>query len=66
VRELKGFERLAVPAGATRTVRFELGPDQLKYWSAVTRSFIQDATTIDLWVGSNSACELAATLEVTR
>jgi beta-glucosidase len=66
VRELKGFERLSVSAGATRTVRFELGPDQLKYWSAVTRSFIQDATTIDLWVGSNSACELAATLEVTR
>lgn len=65
VRELKGFARVAVAAGETRTVTFPLGPDQLRYWSAVTRGWVQDATTLDVWVGGTSTAELAAVLEVT-
>jgi len=65
VRELKAFERVSIEAGQTRTVRFELGPDQLRYWSAVTRDYVQDATTIDIWVGSDSAARLTTTLEAT-
>jgi beta-glucosidase len=65
VRELKGFERIPLAAGETRTVTFELGPDQLRYWSAATGGFVQDATTIDVWAGGSSAAELATTLEVT-
>ncbi|MDN5570674.1 MAG: glycoside hydrolase family 3 C-terminal domain-containing protein [Propionibacteriaceae bacterium] len=65
VRELKGFRRVAVPAGDTVRVEFELGPDQLRYWSAVTRDWVQDATVLDLWVGGSSAAELTTTLEVT-
>jgi len=65
VRELKGFARVAVAAGGTRTVTFPLGPDQLRYWSAVTRDWVQDATTLDVWVGGSSTAELAAVLEVT-
>ncbi|GHG14548.1 MULTISPECIES: glycoside hydrolase family 3 N-terminal domain-containing protein [Amycolatopsis] len=64
VRELKGFERVPVPAGETRTVTFELGPDQLRYWSAATRGPVQDATTVDVWVGGSSTAELSAVLEV--
>ncbi|MGN9841292.1 fibronectin type III-like domain-contianing protein [Nonomuraea sp. H19] len=33
VRELKGFERVLLPAGETRTVTFELGPDALGKFS---------------------------------
>lgn len=44
VRELKGFKRAHVPAGASVEVEFELGPDQLRYWSAATRTWVQDAT----------------------
>ncbi len=65
VRELKGFERVTLAAGETRTVDFELGPDHLRYWSAATRDWIQDATTIDLWVGGSSTATLAATVEIT-
>jgi beta-glucosidase len=65
VRELKGFRRVAIPAGESRTVTFDLGPDELRYWSAVTRSEVQDATTVDVWVGGDSRAELAAVLEVT-
>jgi beta-glucosidase len=55
IRELKGFARVTVGAGETRTVSFDLGPDQLRYWSAVTRDWVQDATELDVWVGGSSA-----------
>ncbi len=64
VRELKGFQRVSVGAGESTTVTFDLGPDQLRYWSAVTRDWVQDATTLDLWVGGSSTAELHAELKV--
>jgi beta-glucosidase len=54
IRELKGFERLTLAAGETRRVTFELGPDQLRYWSAATRTWVQDTTQLDVWVGGSS------------
>ena len=65
VRELKGFERVAVAAGASATVEFTLGPDELRYWSAATRDWVQDATTYDLGVGTDSTVELGTTFTVT-
>lgn len=65
VRELKGFERVHVRAGESRTVTFTLGPDQLRYWSAVTRDWVQDATTVDVWVGGSSTADLGVELVVT-
>ncbi|WP_203566729.1 glycoside hydrolase family 3 N-terminal domain-containing protein [Aestuariimicrobium ganziense] len=65
VRELKGFERVTLAAGETRTVGFDLGPDQLRYWSAATRDWVQDASTIDVYVGGSSTADLTAVLEVT-
>lgn len=64
VRELKGFRRVRLEAGGTAEVSFELGPDQLRYWSAVTRDWVQDATLLDIWVGGSSAAELHAEVEV--
>ena len=46
-------------------VEFELGPDQLRYWSAATRTWVQDATVVDVFVGGSSACDLATTVELT-
>ena len=37
VRELKGFERVTLAPGETKTVRFTLGPDELRYWSTAKR-----------------------------
>ena len=64
IRELKAFERVAIAAGATTTVTFDLGPDQLRYWSAVTRDWVQDATEIEVYVGGDSTAELTAVLTV--
>lgn len=66
MRELKGFERLTLNPGESRTVTFELGPEQLKYWSTNAGEWVQDATVIDLWVGSDSLATLHADLVVVR
>jgi len=65
VRELKGFERVTLAPGETRTLRFPLGPDQLTYWSAAKGDCVQDATTFDLWVGGDSTAPRAAHFDVT-
>ena len=65
VRELKGFQRVTVDAGASVTVEFSLGPDELTYWSAATRDWVQDATTYDLGVGGDSTVPLDSTFTVT-
>ena len=61
VRELKGFERVTLAAGETRTVRFTLGPAELRYWNAAARDWVLDASTFDVWVGGDSTAELTAT-----
>ena len=65
VRELKGFQRVALEPGETRTVRFALGPAELRYWNAATRDWTIDTATFDLWVGGDSTAELSTTFQVT-
>ncbi len=66
VRELKGFQRVALGPGDTQTVRFALGPAELRYWNAAARDWVIDAATFDVWVGGDSTAELATTFEVTE
>jgi len=65
VRELKGFHRITLSPGSTETVSFQLGPDQLRYWSAVTRDWVQEASTFDVWVGGDSTASTTAVLNIT-
>ncbi len=64
MRELKGFERVPLQPGETKTVTFELGPDQLTYWSSSLGQWVQDAAPFDVWVGSDSQATLHAEFEV--
>ena len=64
VRELKGFVRITLQPGETKTVDFQLGPDELHYWSTNTGAWIQDAAVFDVWVGSDSQATLHAEFEV--
>jgi beta-glucosidase len=64
VRELKGFQRLALEPGETRTVRFALGPSELRYWNAATRDWVIDSATFDVWVGGDSTADLSTTFRV--
>jgi beta-glucosidase len=66
VRELKGFQRITVGAGETRTVRFVVGPNERQYWNAAAKGWVLDASPFDVWVGGDSTAQLAATFEVTQ
>jgi beta-glucosidase len=66
VRELKGFERVALAPGEKRTVRFTLGKDELSFWSMAERRWVQEAETFDVWAGGDSNAPLSATLQVTQ
>ncbi|HNT24531.1 MAG TPA: beta-glucosidase BglX [Anaerolineales bacterium] len=64
MRELKGFERLTLQPGETKTVNFKLGPDELRYWSTNAGQWIQEAAEFDIWVGSDSQAALHTNFEV--
>jgi beta-glucosidase len=64
MRELKGFARVTLQPGETKTVTFTLGPDELGYWSTNAGQWLQDAAAFDLWVGGDSLATLHAEFEV--
>jgi beta-glucosidase len=66
MRELKGFERLTLKPGETKTVTFQLGPAELGYWSTNAGKWIQEAEAFDIWVGADSLATLHAELTVVR
>jgi beta-glucosidase len=66
VRELKGFQRVALAAGESRTLEFRLGPDELRYWNAAVRDWVIDATTIDVFAGGDSTAELTASFTISQ
>ena len=66
MRELKGFERITLQPGETRTLCFEMGPEQLRYWSSNAQAWVQDAAVFDVWAGGDSLASLHAGFEVTE
>jgi beta-glucosidase len=66
VRELKGFQRVTLAAGQSRTVAFPVGPDERRYWNSAVRDWVTDTSTFDVWVGGDSTAELATTFEITK
>ena len=65
VRELKGFQRVTLPAHASERVQFTIGPDQRRYWSTSARNWVLDSSTFDVWTGGSSTAELTTTFETT-
>jgi beta-glucosidase len=64
VRELKGFQRVTLKPGETRTIRFTLTAAELTYWTSAKRAWVQDETTYDVYVGNSSQAALTTTFEV--
>ncbi len=64
VRELKGFQRLTLAAGESRTLTFPLGPGELRYWNAAARDWVIDTTTIDVFAGTDSTAELTTSFTI--
>ena len=66
VRELKGFQRITLAAGESRTLSFPVGPAERRYWNATVRDWVTDPSTFDVWVGGDSTATLAAEFEITE
>jgi beta-glucosidase len=66
VRELKGFERMALAPGEKKTVRFTLGPSELTYWSTAAKGWVQEPATFDVWTGGDSNATLTTTFRVMK
>jgi beta-glucosidase len=66
VRQLKGFERVALQPGETKTVTFPLGKDELQFWSPQTKQWAVEPSTFDVWAGEDSTATLHAELTVTQ
>jgi beta-glucosidase len=64
-RELKGFRRVTLAAGESRTLRFPIGPHERQYWNAATRRWTADPSTIDVWAGGDSTASLSTMFETT-
>ena len=63
-RELKGFQKVILDPNATQTVTFTLGPAELQYWSAATKSVVLEPSTYELWIGEDSAATLTKTFQL--
>jgi beta-glucosidase len=66
VRELKGFERIALQPGETKTLKFRLGEDQLHYWNPQSKGWFVDPTEFDVWAGEDSMASLHAEFTTTQ
>lgn len=64
VRELKGFERVTLAPGETRSLRFTIPASARRYWSAADRTYVIDESDFDVWVGGAATAELHAAFVV--
>lgn len=53
VKELKGFKKIELGPGESKTVSFKITPEMLKYWNAQVE-WVADEGEFDLYVGPNS------------
>ena len=55
IKELKGFQRLALKAGETKTVQLTLKAKDLAYWDAAKEQWVVEDEKVNLMVGASSA-----------
>jgi beta-glucosidase len=66
VRQLEGFERIALEPGAKRTVHFTLGKDELQFWSPTKKMWVVEPEQFDVWVGEDSSAALHGEFRLTE
>ncbi len=66
VRKLRGFRRVTLKPGASRTVRFRIGADDLGFWTnAPDGEFRVEEGVVDLYVGNSSRATARRRLTIT-
>ncbi|MGD0413212.1 MAG: glycoside hydrolase family 3 C-terminal domain-containing protein [Verrucomicrobiota bacterium] len=66
-KELRGFKRVQVPAGQTKTVTLTLPASRLAYWNTASKSWVVENDQVQLMIGASSAeTKLDRTIDVTQ
>ncbi len=63
VKELKGFEKISLKPGETKTVKFKIGNKELQYYTANNKWEVEPGD-FDLWIGGSSADGKKASFEI--
>jgi beta-glucosidase len=63
IRELKGFERVSLRPGESRTVQFTLGRDELSFWNIAMKDVVEPSSLF-VWVAPDSAHGTPARVEI--
>jgi len=63
VKELKGFQKVEIKTGATQTVTFTLGVDDLKFYNS-SLDFVAEPGQFEVFVGTNSDTTMKAEFEL--
>lgn len=66
VRQLKGFEKVALAPGEKKTLRFSIGKDERAYWSGSVRDWVEEAEVFDVWAGTDARADLHSSFTVSR
>jgi beta-glucosidase len=66
VRQLKGFQRVALASGAKQTLHFQLGKDELQFWSPAEKKWVVEPEQFDVWVGGDSNASLHGEFRLTQ
>jgi len=66
-KELRGFKRVMIPAGATKTVTITLTGSRLAYWNVADKAWVVENDKVQVMVGPSSAdTKLDKTIQVTQ
>jgi beta-glucosidase len=67
MKELRGFQRINLQPGETKTVTFPLPAEKLAFWDEKTHGFVVEPGAFDVMVGASSAdIRLKNTIEVVQ
>lgn len=64
LKELKGFKRMTLKPGQTKTVTFTLNDDALAFYNVKAKRFVVEPGVFDIMVGKSSTDYLTTSLEV--
>ncbi|MBU2997840.1 beta-glucosidase BglX [Cellulophaga baltica] len=65
VRELKGFQKVMIKKGATKTVTFNLSVEDLKFYNS-DLDFVAEAGDFEVFVGTDSNAELKGEFSLSK
>ncbi|MDR1644490.1 MAG: glycoside hydrolase family 3 C-terminal domain-containing protein [Tannerellaceae bacterium] len=54
IKQLKGFQRIHIPAGETRQAKLILQPEDLSYWSTDAHKFVVEPGKVNILLGASS------------